>query len=488
MTNYSEFSTSAIRAELAQRELARRRFSEFFKYTVEPKGYIVKDFHRVIADKLQQVHAGTIKRLMLFVPPQHGKTTLSTECFPAWYLGKEPDTRIIVGAYSADYASKLNRTIQRLMTGQEYRHLFPDSRLNEKNVSTDAHGSYLRNSTVFEVVGYTGSVRTAGRDGGVTGNPADLLIFDDFIKNKEEANSGTLRNKMWEGYEADFETRMHNDSRVVFTITRWHDDDVAGRLLKRDGEVKDGGLWDVVRFEAIKEREQDYDSREMGEPLFPERHGLNRLLKIKNDSPSMFQALYQQDPTTPGGNIIKEHFFKTYNLADLPDGVNHMYVDTATSEKELTDNDPTGILVFRPVNGRIYLIDFVKGMWGMGELPKAIKDIAGKYFTQKSKVVIENKSNGRSTQQVLRDNTNLSVVLENPVGKKMERVENELPGLETGRVMVPAYASWVKPFIEQCAGFPSLKHDEEVDCLTGAMRVGLPRIQNQGGGRKAAVV
>ena len=488
MTNYSNWSTTEIKAELAQRELARRKFSEFFRYTIEPKGYIVKQFHRIIADKLQSVYEGKTKRLMLFVPPQHGKTTLSTECFPAWYLGRDPNTRIIVGAYSADYSAKLNRSIQRLMTGREYRNLFPESRLNERSVSTDSQGSYLRNNTVFEIVNYTGSVRTAGRDGGVTGNPADILIFDDFIKNKEEANSQTLREKMWEGYEADFETRMHNDSRVIFTITRWHDDDVAGRLLKRDGEIKDGGLWDVIRFEAIKEKEYPYDYREMGEALFPERHGLERLRKIQKDSPSMFQCLYQQDPTMPEGNIIKDYYFNRYSLADLPEGTNHIYIDTATSEPELKDNDPSGILVFRPANNQLYLIEFIKGMYGMPELIKAIKEIAAKYFSQKSRVIIENKSNGPSVKQLLVKGTSIPVVLETPMGKKLERVENEIPSLETGRVWVPKNQSWVAPFIQQCTGFPMMKHDEEVDCLTGAMRVSIPRVENQGGGRKAVAV
>lgn len=488
MKNYSDLSTSEIQRERAIREYSRRYFHSFFSYVTEPKGYVTKQFHKVIASKLQSLYNGEIKRLMLFVPPQHGKTTLSTECFPAWYLGKAPDTRIIVGAYSADYASKLNRNIQRLMTGREYKNIFHESKLNEKNVSTDSHGAYLRNSTIFEIVGYAGSVRTAGRDGGVTGNPADVLIFDDFIKNAEEANSGTLREKMWEGYESDFETRMHNDSRVVFTITRWHEDDVAGRLLKRDGEVKDGGLWDVVRFEAIKETDYEYDEREQGEALFPERHGKERLLKIQRDSPTMFQSLYQQNPTKKEGNIIKEHFFKRYSLADLPDGVNHMYIDTATSEQELSNNDPTGILVFRPVNNRIYLIDFIKGMWGANTLTGTIKNVARKYFEDsRSKVVIENKSNGPTIKQILVDNTKLSVILETPKGKKLERVEIELPTLETGRVLIPETGSWVQPFIQQCTGFPKLKHDEEVDCLTGAVRVSFPR-QEKKQSRKAKAV
>lgn len=165
-----------------------------------------------------------------------------------------------------------------------------------------------------------------------------------------------------------------------------------------------------------------------------------------------------------------------------------MYIDTATSEQELSNNDPTGILVFRPVNNRIYLIDFIKGMWGANTLTGTIKNVARKYFEDsRSKVVIENKSNGPTIKQILVDNTKLSVILETPKGKKLERVEIELPTLETGRVLIPETGSWVQPFIQQCTGFPKLKHDEEVDCLTGAVRVSFPR-QEKKQSRKAKAV
>lgn len=472
MTSYSKWSEAEIKRELARRELARRYYEYYFRYTTEPKGYVMKPFHRVLANKLQSLQEGKIKRLMAFMPPQHGKTTLTTEYFPAWALGRNPDQRLIIGAYSADYAAKLNRAIQRIMIAPQYHRLFPETRLNEKNVATDSHGSFLRNSSVFEIVNHIGSVRTVGRDGGVTGNPADGMIYDDFIKNAEEANSGTLRNKMWEGYQSDFETRMHNNTWVVFTITRWHDDDVAGRLLKRDGETKDGGLWDVVRFEAIKESHYDYDDRQMGEALFPERHGLERLLKIQKDSPMMFEALYQQRPSMKQGNLIKHHYFNKYSLAtQLPPGVNHCYIDTATSEADLKNNDPTGILIYRVHDNKIYLIDFIKGMWSMPELIANIKAMHRRYMTDRQSIIwIENKSNGRSTKQILEKETNFSVLLEDPKGKKQERVENELPTMQAGRVYVPNGEIWVNPFIEQCLGFPLMKHDEEVDCLTGAIR------------------
>jgi predicted phage terminase large subunit-like protein len=461
---------------LAKRELGRRYFSEFFKYQTESRGFVLAWFHKLIADKLQSVYEGDTRRLMIFVPPQHGKTTLSTELFPAWYLGKAPDTRIIVGAYSTTYSEKLNRAMQRVMVSPEYEGIFPDTRLNSKRVASDNQEGYLRNSTIFEVVNKIGSVRTTGRDGGVTGNPGDLMIFDDFIKNAEEANSGVLRAKMWEGYESDFETRMHNDTRVIFTITRWHEDDVAGRLLKRDGEKSEGGLWDVIRLEAIKETDFPYDIRRMGEALFPERHSLERLLKIQLESPTMFTSLYQQRPTQKTGNIIKGHYLKRYALSDLPPGINHCYIDTATSEAELKNGDPSGILIYRLVDNRLYLIDFFKGKWGMPDLIRNIKEVHARYLTDRqSKIFIENKSNGASVKQVLESGTNFSVLLEDPVGKKEERVELELPTLETGRVLVPESGLWVQPFIEQCMAFPLAKHDEEVDCLTGAIRTAFPK-------------
>lgn len=232
----------------------------------------------------------------------------------------------------------------------------------------------------------------------------------------------------------------------------------------------------MVRLEAIKETEFDYDIRKMGEALFPERHSLERLLKIQAESPTMFTSLYQQRPTQKTGNIIKGHYLKRYALQDLPPGVNHMYIDTATSEAELKKNDPTGILIYRFVDNKLYLIDFFKGMWGMPDLIRSIKEIHARYLTDRqSKIFIENKSNGASVQQVLINGTQFSIILETPKGKKEERVELELPTLETGRVLVPESGLWVQPFIEQCMAFPLAAHDEEVDCLTGAIRTAFPK-------------
>ncbi len=238
-------------------ELARRNFLDFVLY-VRPN-YEAQWFHRLICDTLDQFLRGEIKKLMIFMPPQHGKSELSTRLFPAYLLGKNPDVKTVVASYNATLASRFNRDIQRVIDSHEYNEVFPDTYLNESNVVTTSE-SYLRNSEVFEIVGHDGFLKSVGRGGALTGTPVDVGIIDDPLKDRAEAMSPTIRESLWAWYEDVFETRLHNDSQQIIIQTRWHEDDLSGKLLARDGED-----WHVLKLEAIKESDFDYDPREIGE-------------------------------------------------------------------------------------------------------------------------------------------------------------------------------------------------------------------------------
>jgi predicted phage terminase large subunit-like protein len=371
--------------------------------------------------------------------------------------------------------AKFNRDIQRIIDSPEYRDIYPDTRLYGKNIRTVADGSYLRNSDEFEIVGHSGSLISVGVGGGLTGNKVDVAIVDDPYKDAASVNSAAYRAMLEEWWDSVLETRLHNDSQICLTFTRWRHDDIAGYLL--DNEKKDGVKheWHIVRFEAIKEHEEvQGDPRQPGEALWPDRHSLDRLEGMRATNPLVFEAMFQQRPTQKGGNKVKDAWLRSYEPSGIPANIPvHCYIDTATSQAELEGNDPTGILFFRVWQNCLYLTAFYKGRWGMPDLIANIKRLHAVHCDRRSRVYIENKSNGASTQQLLKRETGFAVILENIKGKKEERLENELPSIEAGRVLFPIGELWVDDFKAQLLGFPKMKHDEEVDCLTGAMRVGL---------------
>ena len=462
-----------ITAKGARIELAKRHLIDFTSYTFP--GYKTNWHLKEYASILDRFSSGEIKRLMIFQPPQHGKSELCSRRLPAKMLGDNPDLRIAIVAYNHTFASKFNRDVQRIIDSPEYREIYPDTSLSGKNIRTDAKGSWLRNSDEFEIVGYKGSLVSVGIGGPLTGNKVDVAIVDDPYKDAASANSGAYRRNLEEWWETVLETRLHNDSQICLTFTRWRYDDIAGYLLEKQDKLDDSFKWHIVKFQALKVGDStEIDPRREGEALWPEMHNKEKLEARRISNPRVFEAMFQQNPTLQSGNIFTDSMLRFYKVGDIPTGINHCYIDTATSEKELKGNDPTGILVFRVYDNSLYLIDFVKGKWSQPDLIENIKRVHEKHLTgRQSKIFIENKSNGRSTKQILERETNYSVILDNIKGKKQERLENELPSLEAGRVLFPHGEFWVEDFVEQLKGFPMLPHDEEVDCLTGAMRKAL---------------
>jgi hypothetical protein len=266
----------------------------FTRYTKED--YLVNWHHKVLCDKLNKFANGGIKRMMVFLPPQHGKSELTSRRLPAFMLGKNPNLRIALCAYNATFASKFNRQVQRIMCEPGYNEIFPDTRLNAKNVATDSKGAYLRNSEQFEVINKNGSFISVGVGGGITGNPVDIALIDDPIKGAEEAGSQTYREKVWEWYTTELETRLNNDSQILITLTRWNIDDIAGRILE-NSKLPNSRKWEVVVFPRIKvDNSNPEDPREIGEVLWSEMHSLESAMEAKQRNPAKFEALQQQDP------------------------------------------------------------------------------------------------------------------------------------------------------------------------------------------------
>lgn len=318
-------------------------FSRFLGYS-NPK-YELEWFHKLIADHCQMLLEGKIKNLMVFMPPQHGKSEIISRNFPAWALGQNPDLKIVGCSYSSDLAQQFSRSIQRTIDSKEYQAIFPATYLNGSNTRMDARG-YLRNIDLFEMVGHRGFYKAVGVGGSLTGTPVDIAIIDDPVKDANEANSITYRQRVWDWYNTVLSTRLHNNSRQLFIMTRWHEDDLAGRILKAEPQE-----WTVLAIPAICE--QEYDSglseRHIGDALWPSRHSIEKLQKQKARAPREFNALYQQHPTIEGGNIVKRDWFRTISLAEFRslrfNEPIHFYLDTAYNKKKKgQDNDPSGVL------------------------------------------------------------------------------------------------------------------------------------------------
>lgn len=482
MTIESTRSEAYIRRVAGAKRASRGEFIPFVKY-VNPR-YQFFNHHRIIAKALQNFlqRKDGKKKLMLCVPPQHGKSELASRLLPAFALGLNPNLKIVGCSYSSDLAKSFNRDVQRTIDGRHYPFIFPETRLNSKRVASDT-GNYLRNTHEFEIVGKYGSYKAVGVGGGITGRPVDLAIIDDPIKNAKQAVSATVRESIWQWYLNDLSTRLHNDSKIILIQTRWHEDDLAGRLLEQEPDE-----WEVVTLQAIKEEGEGHsdDTREPGEALWPDRHSLEKLLKLRKLSERVFQSLYQQRPAPNDGTLIKKAWFGRYNPAavDWTKAVVHFYLDTAYTEKQ--ENDATAILAFAKIRGQLYLVACESVRLELPELlewiPEWVKQNGGK---RRSAIIVEPKASGLSVIQSLRKSEktrHLNVIQDvAPTESKITRVNGISYVLESGKVLIPERGAWIPSFLNECVMFPNGRHDDKVDCLVGAV---IKMIVNQGGSGK----
>lgn len=282
-------------------------------------------FHYVYYIILGLFAAGKIKKLIVSVPPQHGKSQGSSRLLPAFILGQNPNKRIAIGSYAATIAQDFNRDVQKIIDSERYREIFPDTALNGSNLVTIANG-YLRNSTVFEIVNHKGSLRAVGRGGALTSKTVDIAILDDVYKDYAEGNSPVVRQAAWYWYTTVVRSRLHNDSQELIVFTRWNEDDLIGRIENSgetiitveswsDLENIPFGAWVKINFEAIKESEPtEIDPRQRGEALFPEMHSKEKLLSSKNLDEVAFNCLYQGNPSSAEGRLYKP--FKTWTTRE----------------------------------------------------------------------------------------------------------------------------------------------------------------------------
>ena len=332
--NYtSEACACLVAPSPSERGLGERNLLSFTRHTLP--SFAPAPFHFAYYEVLTRFAMGEIKKLMITMPPQHGKSEGATRRLPAFVLGQDPDKRIAIVSYNAIKARKFNRELQRIMDDDRYYELFPQTLLAGQ-ASYQEQGrrsrNYARNSDECEIVGYQGSFKTIGVGGSLTGEPVDMLIMDDLYKDASSAWSPVIRQNVADWYDTVASTRLHNDSQQLLVFTRWHMEDLAGRLLEQEGiydPIENPQGWLLVSFPAIQNRPpSEQDPRAEGEPLWPERHSLEKLLEIKGRSPTVFESLYQQNPQPSQGLMYEE--FTCYT--DLPSrSYSVAYIDAADS-------------------------------------------------------------------------------------------------------------------------------------------------------------
>ena len=446
---------------------ARKGLSYFTLHT--KPDYLLGWVHKEICDELdrflQDVAGKKSPRLIITMPPRSRKSELVSRRCPSFALGRNPELQIIATSYSSDLSQRFNRDVQRVIDDEKYFDLFPNTRLSNSRVRTDSRGSYIRTSDLFEIVGHAGAYRSCGVGGGITGQGADILIIDDPIKDRAQAGSKTIRDSIWDWYTSTAYTRLSPGGGVIVMATRWHTDDLIGRLIQRMGE---GDTFRIVNYPAIAEHDELH--RKAGEALHPERYPLSTLLQIQKTIGSRdWEALYQQHPVPDGGALFKLEWFRRWTASSLPPEFDHTLMSWDMTFKDSKNSDYVVGQVWGKKGPNFYLLDQVRGQWDFVKTKEMVRVLAQKWPRVVRKLV-EDKANGSAVISELKSTVSGFVPI-TPTESKEARASSVTPYFEAGNVFIPedTEAPWVPHYVSELLEFPAGSHDDQVDSTTQAL-------------------
>lgn len=413
--------------------------------------YTLAAHHHLIADHLQAVEEGRITRLIITMPPRHGKSMQASEFFPAWFIGRGGDRQIIHASYAAKLSAKFGRKIRNQIRDPMYRAIFPGVRLSKDSSS----------STEFSTSN-GGMYFSTGVDGGATGRGAHLLLIDDPLKDRKQAESETFRKRAQDWYTSVAYTRLMPGSVIVIILTRWHEDDLAGWILKEHAHEN----FTVLSLPAIAE-DNDLLGRAEGDALWPERYPLNRLLKIKKTLGTRdWNSLYQQKPTSAEGEIFNLAWFGRYSVPPANFDFILQSWDCANKEKQL--NDYSVCTTWGVFRNSWYLLNVFRKRMIYPELKRqAILQAGGRW--RANAIIIEDKGNGTALIQDLRASTQLPVIGIEPEGDKVLRASAQSSHVEAGIVLLPEAADWLAEYEHEITHFPLASHDDQMDSTSQAL-------------------
>lgn len=412
----------------------------------------------VIADALEGIATGRITRLMVFMPPRHGKSELISRLFPAYYLSCFPQRWVAVASYSFELARTFSRSA-RTAYGDLTHDLSDDSAAVEM-WETKSHGGLW----------------AVGRGGSATGKGAHLMIVDDPLKDAEEANSEIVRDGLHEWYKAVVNTRLEPNGAIVIVHTRWNEADLAGELLEIERTSAHPEGWTIISLPALADYPGDAvdfpptcdvipDWRTPGEPLCPDRYSLERLASIRATSGErVWNSLFQQRPVEAGGQVFKREWWQRYTKA--PERFDRVVQSWDLSFKDTDGADFVAGQVWGQVGARFYLLDRYRERASFSATCLAIRAMRQKWPDAHA-IYVEDKANGPAVIDAL-TRTVPGIVAVNPEGGKIARAYAQQPLVEARQVFLPM-ADWTEAFIREHASFPNGRYDDEVDAFTQAM-------------------
>lgn len=456
-------------------EMARRHLLDFVRY-IFPQNNI-NWHHEILCRHVEEWATGDLKRLMVFMPPGSGKSEIVSRALPAWIFGRNPDAMIMATSYGASLASDMNIDVQRIMISDAYAEVFPESALLDRKQRQEAGHRVQINSEVFEIAGHKGYYKCAGVGGSITGKRFFYGIIDDPLRGRADAESVTTREKLWNWYRNDFYTRrLNQDAKVLITLTRWHADDLAGRLLEQSRKESKITPWRVIKFPMIAEDDlEPEDPRSPGDPLWPWRFGgadEHEALRLEV-GPYTWASLFQQHPSPPGGLVfnrgkLMSNIYET-NPKELARSMDTVIQSWDCSFK---DSDGTDYVVGQVLGKRgadHYLLDQVRARMDFPSTIQAVRSLSAKWPESKAKYV-EDKANGSAVIATLKREIPGLISVE-PEGGKLVRALAVSPYVESDNVWLPSahIAPWIHDFIEELANFPNAKYDDQVDAFTQGM-------------------
>lgn len=470
-------SARAAAMEQARRDAARlseelvreskKRDLLYFVVATHPK-YQSGWVHRVVCDRLNRffrdVRAGKRPRLILNLPPRAGKSLLSSIEFPSWVLGQEPSWEVVVASYAADLSTGFSVKARDLTTTPEYKDTFPDFAPHP-----------FDNTKAKWATRQGGSYTAVGVGGVLTGKGANILIIDDTVKNRVEAESKAERERVWGWYTSTAYTRLLPGGGVLVLQTRWHEDDLCGRLIRQSQEDPKADRWDVLNIPAIAVEDEVWETsagtflRAAGEPLHPQRYSLAELAKIQATlGPYDWASLYMGNPIPAGGAIFKREWIRHYTA--LPAKLDKVILSLDATFKD-TGGSYVTLQIWGKAGPNLYLIDQVRRKMGFLETVKQARAMQAAYHPHA--IYIEDKANGSAIIDTLKAELG-GVIPVLPKGSKTARAHAVTGQWESGNVWLPPLTvPWVGGFVAEVLAFPAAPNDDQVDAMTQAISEGL---------------
>lgn len=445
------------RAELARRQAARQHVLDFARYTLPD--YKAGAHHALLARTLEQVEAGRITRLMVFMPPRHGKSELTSRRFPAWYLGRHPKRQIIGASYGATLAQDFGRDVRNIVASSRYGALFSGTRLAADSSARDVWHT-------AQGGGYTGM----GVGGGLTGRGAHLAIIDDPVKDRQEAESPVRRAAVLDWYRAVLRTRLMPGGAIVLVMTRWSMDDLAGRLLD-DMHNKTGEAWHVLDLPALATA-HDALGRIPGQALWPQAFDTAELARIRQAvGEREWAALYQQNPVPLSGNLFHTHMLGVQEALPAASGPAVRRWDLAATRQSGSNNPDwtVGVKMHHLPDGRFVVADITRLRGDPAQVEAALLATAARDGVGVDIVLPQDPGQaGVAQARYLTGRlAGYKVRCVRETGDKATRAAPFAAQVNAGNVLL-LRAPWVHAFTEELAAFPAATHDDQVDAAAGA--------------------